>query len=135
MSCYSALKRGLDETRLPYNEIDSSVIEVFEKKENIGSIRIVIGFNNIDDNRPWFRCYELGKFPKEKTAAALIACNNANKKYRWIRFYLDEENEVIAEADAVVSEASVFDETVALIICMSKNVDSVYPSFMQARWA
>ena len=135
MSCYSALKRGLDANRLPYNELDSSVIEVFDKKENIGSVRIVIGFNNDDDNRPWFKCYELGKFPKEKTAAALIACNNANKQYRWIRFYLDEENDVIAEADAVVSEDSVFNETVELIIRMSGIVDSVYPSFMQARWA
>jgi len=135
MGCYAKLKSQLDEKHLPYNEIKEGVIEVFEKKENIGSVRVVIGFDEPDSTRPWFRCFELGRFPEEKTAAALIACNNANKEYRWVRFSLDEEHDIVCAADAIVDEETVFDEVVELIVRMMRIVDTVYPTFMQARWS
>lgn len=135
MGCFSTLKRALDSKHMPYNEIRDCVIEVFDKRKNIGSVRVVIGFENEEDNYPWFKCYELGYFPKEKTAAALIACNNANKDYRWIRFSLDDDQDIVAAADAIVNEDSVFDEVVEMILRMTGIVDTVYPTFMQARWA
>ena len=110
------------------------MIEVFEKKENISSVRVVIGFDEPDSTRPWFRCFELGRFPEDKTAAALIACNNANKEYRWVRFSLDEEHDIVCAADAIVDEDTVFDEVVELIVRMMRIVDTVYPTFMLARW-
>lgn len=134
MRYFSTLLKGMDDNHLPYNVLKDTVIEVFDKRENIASVRIVIGFEGESDDHPWMKCFEIGKFPKEKTGAALVACNNANKEYRWIRFYLDGDNIVNADVDVIVNEANVLNKIVEMIIRMSGIVDAVYPSFMQARW-
>ena len=136
MNYYSALKNRMDLENLPYREIHTGTMEIIQKGKSIQNIRIVVGFGEDGtNNRPWFKCYDLGRFEGDKYAAGLLACNDANKQYRWVRFYIDGDNDVVAAADAIVSEESVFDETIELIVRMLNIVDELYPSFMKARWA
>ena len=135
MNYYALLKKELDEKHLPYNELKDGVIEIYQKKENIQSVRIIVGFDSVESNRPWFKCYDLGHFDDDKYAAGLLACNEANKKYRWMRFYIDSDNDVTVDADAIVSEESVFEEVIEIIVRMLDIVNDVYPMFMKARWA
>lgn len=135
MNYYSILKNRFDQDKLPYREIEYGTMEIIQQGKNMQNVRIVVGFGDGTSNRPWFKCFDLGRFADDKYAAGLIACNNANKQYRWLRFYIDEENDVVAAADAIVSEESVFDEVIELIIRMMQIVDNLYPSFMKARWA
>ena len=135
MSYYSIFKNRLDQENLPYREIQDGTIEIIQQGKNIQNIRIVVGFDDGTSNRPWFKSYDLGRFDGDKYAAGLMACNDANKQYRWVRFYIDEDNDVVAAADAIVSEESVFDEVIELIVRMLHIVDDLYPSFMKARWA
>ncbi len=135
MNYYNELKNKLDQNNLPYREIKDGVMEIVQGGKNVNSIRLVIGFNEAEDNRPWIKCYDLGKFEGDKYAAGLMACNEANNRYRWIRFYMDNDNDVTAEMDAILSEGSVFDEMMELIVRMLRVIDELYPSFMKARWA
>ena len=135
MNYYELLKKGLDEHKLPYREIDDSVIEIHQGSKNLQSVRIVVGFNEPTDCHPWLKCYALGHFDDDKYAAALMACNDANNQFRWVRFYVDDDHDVVAETDAIVSEDSVFDEIVELIARMIRIVDDACPAFMKVRWA
>ena len=94
----------------------------------------VIGFDEPESCRAWIKCYDLGHFEGDKYAAGLLACNNANKQYRWVRFYMDGDNDVVAAMDAIVSSETVFDEMIELIVRMLQIIDDLYPEFMRARW-
>ena len=135
MDYYSLLKSGMDQKSLPYHEIQNGVMEIIQKGKNIDRIRIVVGFDDISGNRPWLKCFDLGHFEGDKFAEGLLACNNANKEYRWLRFYIDKDNDVTAAADAIVNEETILDEVIELIARMISIVDTLYPSFMKARWA
>ncbi len=135
MNYYSILKNRMDQKNLPYREINNGTLEIIQQGNSIQNIRIVVGFGDGTSNKPWFKNYDLGRFDGDKYAAGLIACNDANKKYRWVRFFIDEDNDVVAEADAIVSDESVFDEVIELIVRMLNIIDDLYPSFMKARWA
>lgn len=135
MNYYALFKNKLDEKDLPYRELDNGVMEIIQSGENLQSIRVVIGFDEETSNRPWFKCYNLGRFEGDKYAAGLLVCNSCNKKYRWIRFYLDKDNDAVAGMDAIVSAETLFDEMIELIVRMIKVVDEVYPQFMKACWA
>ncbi len=135
MNYYAILKNKLDEKELPYSELKDGVLEINQKgKKNAPNIRLVIGFDDPESCRPWIKCYDLGHFEGDKYAAGLLACNNANKQYRWVRFYMDGDNDVVAAMDAIVSSETVFDEMIELIVRMLQIIDDLYPEFMRARW-
>ena len=135
MGCYAVLKQEFDSTEIHYNELGNTTMELFQTEKTAGQIRMVLGFNGPDDTHPWLKSWSLGEFPKEKTAAALIACNNVNKDYRWIRFYLDDENSVVAAADLIVDELNVVEKVIEMVFRMASIIDAAYPVFMKARWA
>ena len=134
MSNYSDLIEKMRAKNIPFSVRENNCIDIYDYNRGCGAVRVMVGFNNEDDNRPSFHCYDLGNFPKEKTAAALVACNNANIDYRWVRFYLDDDNDVVAAADAVVDEFTSYDEIMEMVFKISGIVNKVYESFMQARW-
>ena len=135
MNYYALLKNGLDNKHLPYREIKDGVLEIFQSGKNAQAIRLVVGFDDVNRDIAWIKCYSLGHFDDNTYANALITCNNANKHYRWVKFYLDPDNDAVACADAIVSENSVFDEILELIVRMINIVDEIYPEFMKARWS
>lgn len=67
--------------------------------------------------------------------AMLKACNEANKQFRWIKFYVSDNQEVMAEDDAVLDMASVGEECIELVARMVRVVDEAYPKFMKAIYA
>ena len=76
------------------------------------------------------------KVKEEKYADMYKVINDCNKKYRWVKFVLDEENgEIRAEDDAVIQLDSCAQEAFELMIRMNHVVDDAYPSFMKALWS
>ena len=135
MSCFSTLKRRLETEAVLHNRISDSVIEVYDRRENTGSLRIIIGFPDDDDRHPYVKCYELGIFPEEKVTAALEMCNRANNRYSFVKFHIDGDNEVVAEIDALVTENNVCDKIFDAIFRMAEVVNDAFPSFAKVRWS
>lgn len=81
------------------------------------------------------RVFSIAKVPENSTVDILKVCNDLMIKYRWMRFYLDENNEVTAAYDASVTlETS--DLISATIMFRTVNiVDECYPQIMKALWA
>ena len=73
--------------------------------------------------------------PTEKTAQALICCNSCNLRFRWVKFYIDDDNDLIAEADAIISEPTAGEVLTELVGRTASIIDDVYADFMRAVWA
>ena len=56
--------------------------------------------------------------PAEKTADMLVLCNELNNTYKWVKFYLDDDNSLILQDDAILSVDNAADEVFELMLRM-----------------
>ncbi len=73
--------------------------------------------------------------PESKLAAMLVEVNRANKQYRWIDFYLDDDRTVMGEIDAVIEPRTAGEEVLELLHRTLSICDDVYPSLMKLIYA
>lgn len=53
--------------------------------------------------------------PEEKTIDLLVVCNDLNKQYKWLKFYIDDDNDVCCEDDAILTDENAADECLELL--------------------
>lgn len=70
--------------------------------------------------------------PAEKVADLLAVCNQLNSTYKWIKFYLDRDNDLMLEDDAILSPESAADECFELILRRAHIMKDVKPIIMRA---
>ncbi len=73
--------------------------------------------------------------PESKLAAMLVEVNRANKQYRWIDFYLDDDRTVMGEIDAVIEPRTAGEEVLELLYRTLSICDDVYPTLMKLIYA
>lgn len=126
----------LEQRKVKYHELGPDAIRVSYAGDNCPSIAVTFIFN--DDGRDVsIRCYSIAKINKEDKKqyyGSLYACSELNKKYRWIKFYLDDDNEITAEDDAVIDPYTTGEECYKLLGHMVNIVDKTYPLFMKVVW-
>ena len=82
------------------------------------------------------RAAELVKFPPERLPKLYEACNEANRKYRYVKFVVDPEKSVVnMEMDIPSRCENVGAVAEELLIRAVAILDEVYPKLMQATWA
>lgn len=102
--------------------------------------------DNMSDIPVWFnfstnthdvavRVVSIAKIPENKIANACFACSKLNSKYRWVKFYLDFDNEVTAELDAIITPSTVGEVCYELLRRIKNIVDETYLIFMQTIWS
>ncbi len=79
--------------------------------------------------------YCLESVPEEKLADVLFVCNEMNAKYKWVKFYLDSDNDIMLEDDAILSPANAGAEAFELLIRMIDILKDTKPVFMKAIYA
>ena len=72
------------------------------------------------------RCYGIYPVPKNKRTLVLKTLNRLNMNYRWVKFYLDEDSEVAAGADAIINPHTVADVTYEMVIRTLNIIDDSY---------
>ena len=73
--------------------------------------------------------------PAEKISSVLLALNECNHKFRWVKFYLDGDNDVIADADMIFDEQNTGDAVTEIIMRTANIIDEAYPVIMKAIWS
>ncbi len=114
------------------NESNTIVIASFQMKNT--SIRVSCFMDNNNQNVA-LRCFDFIKVTEDKYANALLAVNQCNSKYRWVKFIIDDEMCINAQDDAVITPDTAGEETFELLARMLNIVDECYPIFMKAIWA
>ena len=73
--------------------------------------------------------------PADKTAAILFVCNQLNTTYKWLKFYLDKDNDLMVEDDAILSEENAAAECFELVVRRLQILKDVKPVVMRALYA
>lgn len=76
--------------------------------------------------------YYLEVAPEDKYADVLMVCNGMNAKYKWVKFYIDSDNDITLQDDAILNINNAGDETLELIVRMIDILKNTKPAFMRA---
>ena len=76
------------------------------------------------------RVFSIFKFEAGQLADAYEFCNKVNNQYRWMRFYVDSDDEFTAAIDAVITPSTAGAECVEILGRAVNIVDSVYGELM-----
>ena len=76
----------------------------------------------------------IASVPGEKTAKLLLVLNECNRKFRWVKFYLDEDNDIIVNADVIIDESSAGAECLEIVMRTASIVDNAYADIMKGVW-
>ena len=114
--------KTLDQKKIKYDLHDERpVVFLKYQGENFNKLTFTFFFDD-DGHSLSLKVYTILKFQQDQLASAYIFANEMNKKYRWIRFYIDDDNELTADIDAVISESTVGEGCYELL---SRAVDIV----------
>lgn len=114
---------------------DRNAIEMGFNTDNKDSMDIVIIVDD-DDESIGIRSFNYVKFPVSKIDAIYKACSQMSRKYRWIKFYVDEsDNTVTLAVDAVIQLETAGAEALELSGRMITIGDEAYPEFMKIIWS
>lgn len=124
----------MDAKGVKYEDKDTYVVKVTYTGDNIKSIPIFVFFDSDGDPILQMKCWDIANFTN-KEEKGLSACNEANTTYRWAKFYIDKDKDVIAELDAYIDAATCGEECLKLVRRMVSVIDKAYPIFGKALWA
>lgn len=125
----------LDEKGVKYQTDGETKVRVGYKMDNMSSVSVNVIFDKDGEGKVHFVVWSIGKFPDSKLMAGMAVCNALNAKYRWIKFYIDSDNEGCADLDAIVDEETVGPECYELMHRLLNIVDEAYPEIMRALYA
>ena len=125
--------RGL---RYFYDESQPEVIRTgFGGLKNKQLLEILCIFGE-DGSDVAIRSFNFCNVPTAKLAEAHAFCSEMNKLYRWVKFYIDEnDNTVTLADDAVIQLDSCGEEVFELILRMAQIADDAYVQFMKLIWS
>ncbi len=69
--------------------------------------------------------------PEAKITDFYAICNGLNSKYKWLKFYIDDENDLIIEDDAILTLENAADETFELLMRSISIMQEAKPSIMR----
>ena len=113
---------------------DEKIVSISYRGDNMPSIDIIVAFDADEKPDVSLRCWTIAKFPEDKMLNGLVASNELNKQYRFVRFCVDKDNDLNCEADIDLTENSCGELILKLVRRMVNIVDDAYPVAMKALW-
>lgn len=92
--------------------------------DNFSSLTFSFFFDE-DGESVSLKVFSIEQFTKSQLPDAYEFCNEMNKEWRWIRFYVDADDEFTADMDAVISPATCGKECVEILRRAVSIVDKV----------
>ena len=120
----------MDREGIRYVETGEFTVRVTYNGDNLKSIPVVVIFDEDGEAMVQMFCWEIANF-KGKREKGVEACNELNNKYRWIKFYIDKDEDVVATIDAYIDAETCGRECVSLVNRFVSIVDGAYPVVMR----
>jgi len=127
--------RYMDEKGIKYRDIDDVAVRIVYDTDNMPQVDVVVIFDDGDKPYVSLNSWSIGSFTDESFSKGIIACNEMNAKYRWVKFFLNGEKKVTVQVDAIVETESCGAHLSELVRRIVNISDEAYPDFMKARWA
>ena len=119
----------MDSHGIRYIDHDRFHVEVRYSGSNLRSIPVHIFFDKNGEDNVRLVCWKIARYTENQTEVACIMCNTMNKHFRWVKFYTDDDGDVLCEMDAFVDPVWVGEECAKLVRKMVYFVDEAYPLF------
>lgn len=123
----------LDIKGVNYTEPREDVVKVVYSSNNLSSIPVFAFFDKDGDNMAEFKCFDIINM-KDKESAGILACNELNTNYRWVKFYLDEDADIICDADMIFNEANCGEVCENIMDRMADIIEKSFPTFAKAKF-
>lgn len=131
--CAEEYIKGLEKNELNYDVKELKDGDVLVRVPN-GGISVNQVFTG--EKGEYLSCfYTIENAPEDKVLDAIVMCNTLNMTYKWLKFYVDKSNDVMAEDDAILSEDSAFEEAFELMLRGFKIIKDVKPLIMRSLYA
>ena len=132
-----AFETALDQSEIKYAELENTkvpAVRIGYSLTNMNHLDVIFWFDE-DGTTMHFGTSVIAHVPQNKTDVALRAVNQANVKYRWLAFYLDADNDILANGDAIITQ-NVVGDTCSELLQRALNIcDEAYTAFMKAIWS
>ena len=123
----------MNEHGIKYTDLDERAVRLAFASDVVPQgVTMLVIFDSDNRNAVHFMASGFAKVPENKFGAVLMAVNEANAKFRWVKFYINDGMNIMAEDDAILDMTSVGSEVANLAFRLSDIVDEAYPSFMSA---
>ena len=119
--------------KIRYEDVREFVLKITYTGANLTTIPIYIYFDEDGESSVAVKCWSVANFAGQRELAASLS-NELNEKYRWVKFYVDKDGDVIAELDAFVSEGNAGEGCMKLVRRVTSVVDDAYPFLERALW-
>ncbi len=123
----------LDREGIKYEDRNEHCVKITYSGDNLKSIPVYVFFDEDGDPMVQFKCWDIANF-KNKELAGIRACNEANNTYRWVKYHIDDDGDVIASIDAYIESGTCGKECLSLVRRVVNITDDVYPIFGKAMW-
>lgn len=128
-------EKGVKYTFYPASEEGKSeVVKVNYSGEN-GNDMSFLFFFDADGTSVSLRLFNFCKVSTEKLMDMYVAINETNAQYRWVKLYIDGDNEVVIEGDAIIDEVTAGEECFEMLIRFLSIADKIYPNLMKVLWS
>ena len=136
MADYKGLyMRYMDQNNIKYTDVDERVVKVVYSGDNLQSIIVYVFFDPDGENLVTFRSWDIANFKESQVPAGIRVCNDLNKQYRWVKFFIADDGDITAQIDAVVDEMTCGEECAHLVRRVVSIVDQSYPDIMKTLWS
>ena len=75
------------------------------------------------------------RVPEDKYADGVLLANEMNCKWKWVKFYVDGDNDLMLQDDAILSIETAANEAFELLVRMINIGDDSKPAIMKALYA
>ena len=133
------VKSHLEEKDVRYDyyertESRNEAIKVSYRGDNAESVSVIIFFDE-DGESINAKSFSIAKVPSAKLMDIYVLLNEINHEYRWVKFYVDSDDEVTVSGDAIINETTAGEECLEIIHRYVGIIDEVYPRIMKVIWA
>lgn len=124
VDCKQRFLDAMDAAGIRYTDVGPGQVRIVYKGNNLPVISILAAFDA--DGTVQFRCGCNCRFLDSNWRGGMTRCNEANRKQRWVRFYLDDDWNVVCAMDALAHTAGSGARCVWLLKKMVRVVDDGY---------
>ena len=123
----------LNENNIHYSDHSEFAVRIPYSGQNLKNIPMFVSFHKDGLALANIKCFEIAGF-KGKEDIALRLCNDLNNRFRWLKFYVDPDADIIASLDTYVDEHNCGFFCLDLVKRSVSIIDEAYPLITRALW-
>lgn len=121
----------LDAKGVRYVDQGEHVVKITYEGDNLKSIPVYVFFDEDGEPLVQLKCWDVVSC-KDKEDKGIRICNDLNNKYRWVKFSVDNDSDVVISIDAYIDGATCGEECLKLVARVVNITDNAYPDLVKA---